>query len=602
MVRKYKRQVGARRYRDYTEEQLEIAVRAVRQRGISYQRAAELFNIPKRTIYNKVKNRHRQAVGAPIILDPAEERHFVDLLIASAEYGFPLTMLDLRMIVQEYLNRIGRKIQKFTDNLPGKDWCYRFLERHKRLLSQRTCQNIKGVRAQATDEAISEYFERLETHLHSVPPSNILNYDETNLSDDPGRKRCIFRRGTKYPERILNSTKAAISIMFAATASGELLPPYVVYKAERLYDKWCIGGPQNARYNRTKSGWFDGATFSEWFNTLVVPWARKLTGTKVVIGDNLSSHLNIEILRACQRLDIKFIFLPAHTSHLTQPLDVGFFRSLKGSWRDILTEYKVKNPKETTLNKMAFPVLLSKLLDKMNAKDKTIIKNAFKASGIYPLNKTEVTKKLPKTKVQRLMEEKLIDESVLNFLREKRSPLSQPQTKQRKKMLKVPPGQSISYEDLLLSGEDISGAGLSSHPNRKNTKERRPEETRLQIQDSDEEAEDQNIVEDEEIEDQDEDGFAIIPARKKPEKGDYLVIKFATKKNIKHFIGLILAIQDDGSYDIKYMRKKRGNIFIFPIIDDLACAFEQDIEIVLHKPTICRDNYEFSNDLTAYKL
>lgn len=434
MVRKYKRQLGSRRYRDYSEDTLRQAVRAIRDRGISCTAASEIFNVPRRTLYNKINNKHQGTVGGQIVLEPTEERHFVDLLLASAEYGFPLSILDLRVIVRDYLDRSGKTITKsFSGNMPGIDWCYAFLRRHKDLLTQRSCQNIKSVRAQTNEEAIEEYFERLRKNLEGVPPTHILNYDETNLSDDPGRKKCIFKRGTKYPERILNSTKAAISIMFAATASGKLMEPYVVYKSERLYDKWCIGGPPNTRYNRTKSGWFDGVTFMNWFETVVVPWAKKLSGTKVIIGDNLSSHLNIEVLRNCQRLGIKFIFLPPHTSHLTQPLDVGFFRSLKGTWREVLTNYKLQNPKETTLNKTAFPRLLSILLQKMNAKDEIIIKNAFKASGIYPLDKTKVTKKLPKSKVRELTDKKLIDETVLEFLKEKRNPTMQSSTKQRKK-------------------------------------------------------------------------------------------------------------------------------------------------------------------------
>ncbi|KAJ8917911.1 hypothetical protein NQ315_002604 [Exocentrus adspersus] len=42
------------------------------------------------------------------------------------------------------------------------------------------------------------------------------------------------------------------------TADGVLLPPYIIYKAEHLYDSWTERGPKGARYNRTKSGWMDG--------------------------------------------------------------------------------------------------------------------------------------------------------------------------------------------------------------------------------------------------------------------------------------------------------------------------------------------------------
>ena len=45
--------------------------------------------------------------------------------------------------------------------------------------------------------------------------------------------------------------------MFAATADGTLLPPYVIYKAQHLYDLWTEGGPRGARYNRKANqvGW-----------------------------------------------------------------------------------------------------------------------------------------------------------------------------------------------------------------------------------------------------------------------------------------------------------------------------------------------------------
>ena len=48
-----------------------------------------------------------------------------------------------------------------------------------------------------------------------VPPTNIFNYDETNLSDDPGTKKSIFRRGVKYPETVKDSTNTSTSIMFS---------------------------------------------------------------------------------------------------------------------------------------------------------------------------------------------------------------------------------------------------------------------------------------------------------------------------------------------------------------------------------------------------
>ncbi|KAK3794232.1 hypothetical protein RRG08_039013 [Elysia crispata] len=121
----------------------------------------------------------------------------------------------------------------------------------------------------------------------------------------------IFKRGVRYPERIINSTKSSTSLMFAGTASGTVLPLYVVYKAENLWSTWTEGGPKGCRFNRSKSGWFDHICFNDWFHTVALPYCSRLEGKKVLIGDNLSSHFNYDILKACELNNIAFICLPA---------------------------------------------------------------------------------------------------------------------------------------------------------------------------------------------------------------------------------------------------------------------------------------------------
>ena len=131
------------------------------------------------------------------------------------------------------------------------------------------CQN----KAQVKPHDIKSSLSNLKKTLEDVPSCNILNYDKTNLTDDLGRKQFIYTRGTRYPERrMLNSTKSSVSLMFSGTGKGLQLGPYVVYKAESMWITWTEGGP-SARYNRSKSGWFEETTFTDWFKTIVVTWA-----------------------------------------------------------------------------------------------------------------------------------------------------------------------------------------------------------------------------------------------------------------------------------------------------------------------------------------
>ncbi|KAK3739339.1 hypothetical protein RRG08_041660 [Elysia crispata] len=135
--------------------------------------------------------------------------------------------------------------------------------------------------------------------MKDIPLTHIINYDETNLMDNPGRRKMIFKPAVRYPERIMNSSKTS-SLMLLGSAAGTVLTLYVVYRAENLWSTWTEGGPDKYRYNQSKSGWFDHVCFDDWFRTEALPYCSRLEGKKVLSGDNLSSHFNHDILKECE--------------------------------------------------------------------------------------------------------------------------------------------------------------------------------------------------------------------------------------------------------------------------------------------------------------
>ena len=461
-MRKYKRVIGSKKkkYGDYTEDALKNALDAIHG-GMSIREASSEFNIPKSTIHRKFKGLQMKPIGRPPGLSPEEEKSFVHHLIAVAEWGFPFSNLDLRLMVKAYLDKANRRVKQFKNNIPGEDWARSFLKRHSKELSRRECQNIKSSRAELKQEDFEKYFDNLKHVVQDVPAENILNYDETNLSDDPGQEKLIFKRGKKYPERIQNYSKGSISIMFAGTAAGKLLPSYVVYKSVHLWSSWTTGGPHRTRYNRSKSGWFDAVCFDDWFHTTVLPWARKIEGKKVMIGDNLSSHFSVDVLELCEKENIHFVCLVPNSTHLSQPLDVAFFGPLKRKWRKILKDWKLNNPGQTTLSKDSFPRLLKQLEECLNQEN---LVSGFRTCGIYPMNPQELIKKLPS---QSLPED--INSSVSDVvLKQLQSMRGQDTTKAAKrKKLNVEPGKSVSAEVFQdddednESGPDDSESGVS---------------------------------------------------------------------------------------------------------------------------------------------
>ncbi|KAB0804446.1 hypothetical protein PPYR_01416 [Photinus pyralis] len=312
--------LGARRYRDYDDQSVEGALQRVIDDGWSLRKAAKEFKIPYGTLNNRYHGRHIKCNGGQTIFNLVEERSILKCAGVCGEWGFPLNLSDLRHMAKNLLDMQGRSVRQFNNNLPGVDWVHSLLTRHKKDITQRLAANIKRARA--------DYFNNLENTLKNVPACNVYNYDETNLVDDPGRKKLLYRRGVKYPERVCNYTKSATTIMMCGSASGVLLPPYIIYRSEKMWNQWTENGPKSSpccserccasgsRYNRTSHGWMDAETFTDWFKSAFLPHAERLEGRKVLIGDNLASHFTDEVINLCETNNIGFACLPKNATHL----------------------------------------------------------------------------------------------------------------------------------------------------------------------------------------------------------------------------------------------------------------------------------------------
>ena len=119
-----RRQDGLRRkdnYRSrYSEEDLQRANKAVREKGFSAREAAKRYNVPRNTIGDRLRQQRGPNVGRPTELSAVEEDIIVERLLLMANWGFPLSRNDLRYLIQEYLNSLGRTTRnvKIVQYLP----------------------------------------------------------------------------------------------------------------------------------------------------------------------------------------------------------------------------------------------------------------------------------------------------------------------------------------------------------------------------------------------------------------------------------------------------------------------------------------------------
>ena len=73
--------------------------------------------------------------------------------------------------------------------------------------------------------------------------------------------------------------------------------------------------------------------------------------------------------------------------------------------------------------------------------------------------------------------------------------------------------------------------------------------------------------------------------------GEYVLVKFLTKKTIVHFAGLITEKNYEDYFLVRFMHQKPSqNVFIFPDNVDESLVHVQDIIMCLPDPTISQEN------------
>ena len=204
-------------------------------------------------------------------------------------------------------------------------------------------------------------------------------------------QRILARKGKKnVHDTGGGSGREYITVLGCGSASGQRLPPYVLYKGKNLWTSWTKGGPAGTYFNVSDSGWMERPLFLEWFKKLLLPAASFAleTGPVILFMDGHASHINLQVIRLAREHGVILLCLPSHTTHALKPLDVGVYGPLKGRWGKILKEYKMETC-AAVVDKTEFPGLLEKLWEEsFEAKH---LKAGFRKAGLCPLSTDNIS-------------------------------------------------------------------------------------------------------------------------------------------------------------------------------------------------------------------
>jgi len=415
--------------------------------GVSVTAAAKHFDIPPSTLYRHRKG-HVKRRGGQTVFSAEQEKVFVLHLMTLSDFLVPWAPKELCKYIKYFLDSRGLKMPRFSQNLPGRDWAAGFLKRHDDVLKTRTAVPIIPRKGCMDADDLKLFFDRLRPQLTDpeLKPEWILNFDETNLVNNPGSTVAIVRRSEKKAYRLVKHSKEGYSVMFSGTASGRMLPPYVVFqssaKTPTVQPKWTEPlPPPLCYYDASSSGWFKKAQFERWFKAVVLPWAEEdPSAKKLIIGDNLTSHFSDQVINLCLAKGISFKALPANATHLLQPLDVACFGPIKRQWRQVLNDWRGRTKGGGSLTKIEFVKRVAELLPHINCSNLT---SGFKASGIWPFNFEEARKRLP-SKQQGVIDQSGSD--LVQFLQNKLSDEKPPPSHTMQK--RPPPGTDLQNRDV----------------------------------------------------------------------------------------------------------------------------------------------------------
>lgn len=286
-----------------------------------------------RSFYRNYKNRLGAAnPGRPRKLTEEQIQQVVQHVGVKALEKNPMTRKD---VVRWIFSRFGVTVSKRT--------IHRLVKQGHGLAAEMAVP-IERVRAEVTRDELQQFYLQLRENLEGVSPESVVNLDEVGFSR---RSRgaplpCVIPeqlRGSKIeyiPQEELDST---VTLLAAVTLTGQALMPYIVAPVKSLPKDFMtdtVWVDRDCVLDFSSTGFANGGIINQWYERVFRPWCaqhRQQLGNPqapiVLICDGFAGHTNDQLKVATAMDNVRLVFLPPHSSHLTQALDKFVFAIMK---------------------------------------------------------------------------------------------------------------------------------------------------------------------------------------------------------------------------------------------------------------------------------
>ena len=303
--------------------------------------------------------------------------------------GYPLTVSNLRSAANLLL-----QARRGPTASVGINWPSRYINRALDLKTRYT-RSYDAQRAKCADPVLIQgWFNLVRNTItkYGIVNEDIYNFDETGFAMGlAGTSRVVTISDRRNrPTQLQPGDREWATVIEAVNATGWCLPPMVILKGKVHQSTWYehCQIPPDWIIALSPNGWTSDQLGLTWLKDVFEPSTSTKTIGKyrLLVLDGHGSHATPEFDQFCTERSIITLCMPAHSSHLLQPLDVGCFSVLKRAYSKQVVEYMRLGINH--IDKIEFITAFKTARNE--AMIASNIRSGFTATGLVPLNPEQV--------------------------------------------------------------------------------------------------------------------------------------------------------------------------------------------------------------------
>ena len=289
---------------------------------------------------------------------------------------------------------LSKRADATTPPTVGQHWVRNFVNRSPELRSKYN-RKYDYQRAKCEDPAqLRAWFQRVQDTIkeYGIALSDQYNFDETGFQMGVISTAKVVTTSDRLgrPRTTQPGNREWVTVIETICAAGFAIPPLIIFEGVMHQASWYEDGslPQGWSIGVSPNGWTNNEIGLHWLKEVFDKYtkARTIGKYRLLILDGHGSHVTPAFDLYCRENGIIVLCMPAHSSHLLQPLDVGCFSALKRSYG-----YHVEQLMRLHINhidKQEFLLLYQQ--SRAEALNEKNILSGFAATGLAPYNPDRV--------------------------------------------------------------------------------------------------------------------------------------------------------------------------------------------------------------------